>query len=145
MCILHDPALQHCLNFCLKTPVADNSTLICAVANQAQCIRIHMISEQRLIRRLPVNIRQSQLLINSLHHAGYTLRRSWRDEQSSQPGTYIPQPLTDPDVSLSTHPAPVFQSPASDPAIANAETDWAVAWQQLPTSNAHGAAVSEAS
>ena len=43
-----------------------------------------------------------------------------RDIQSSGPGEFHPQALTDPDVSVSTHPAPTVQ-PVPDAAIANAQ------------------------
>ncbi len=42
------------------------------------------------------------------------------DDQSSGPGEFHPQALTDPDVSVSTHPAPTVQ-PVPDAAIANAQ------------------------
>ena len=47
-------------------------------------------------------------------------RRHLRCE-SSGPGELHPQALTDPDVSVSTHPAPTVQ-PVPDAAIANAQT-----------------------
>ena len=42
------------------------------------------------------------------------------DKQASGPGELHPQALTDPDVSVSTHPAPTVQ-PLPDTAIANVQ------------------------
>src|ERR1700751_5960492 len=63
------------------------------------------------------NFQNLALAIDSAPHVHLLSRE--RDHQSSGPGESHPQALTDPDVSVSTHPAPTVQPP--DTAMANVQ------------------------
>jgi hypothetical protein len=67
---------------------------------------------------LDQNIKLNPVLIDSPPEA--VLRSADRDHESSGPGELHPQALTDPDVSVSTHPAPTVQ-PVPGIAMANAQ------------------------
>jgi hypothetical protein len=79
-------------------------------AEKAQCRRLVAPGLNKYFQNLA-------LAVNGAPHVPLLSRE--RDHQSSGPGESHPQALTDPDVSVSTHPAPTVQPP--DTAMANVQ------------------------